>query len=316
MVISRALKSRCRRYRVRLTTLSGNKRLESTLRNMCNRAARKRKPSMMGKGTKTDYKYKRRVNTENYRKTSNYPKNNRILTIGKRKYKIGVRVGTGGYGFIDKIVGKPLVVKGNRLGDTKAVLMNEINILEKLGKTCTKHLSCIHDWKLIRHRGDNEHYSWIIIDHLPGMPVSNRFGEHIMVKWSKNTDWILKQLLYGLQYIHKHNIAHLDIKGENVIINRTKKSIKYIDFGVSCFLKKCKPKSYMREWPAELRSNKIKNRKKWKAGDIYMLGEMLKYVLFGKTKNKKVNALIASMLKKDYRKRPTIDSLIKSYEDI
>lgn len=42
MAITSALKSRCRRNRVRLTTISGNKRQEETLRNMCKRASKKK----------------------------------------------------------------------------------------------------------------------------------------------------------------------------------------------------------------------------------------------------------------------------------
>lgn len=42
MAVTRALKSRCRRHGVRLSTASGNARPEHTLRNMCNRIAAKR----------------------------------------------------------------------------------------------------------------------------------------------------------------------------------------------------------------------------------------------------------------------------------
>jgi serine/threonine protein kinase len=47
---------------------------------------------------------------------------------------------------------------------------------------------------------------------------------------------VIEQLIDGLYYIHDKNIAHMDIKPENVMtsIIDNKISIKYIDFGLSC----------------------------------------------------------------------------------
>ncbi len=39
----------------------------------------------------------------------------------------------------------------------------------------------------------------------------------------------------ALHELHKHNIIHLDIKLENIVINETMKSFRFIDYG--CCLK-------------------------------------------------------------------------------
>lgn len=47
----------------------------------------------------------------------------------------------------------------------------------------------------------------------------------------------IKQILQGLNYLHKNNIAHLDLKPENIVcINRSSMDLKIIDFGVAVFL--------------------------------------------------------------------------------
>lgn len=45
-------------------------------------------------------------------------------------------------------------------------------------------------------------------------------------------------LLKGLAYMHKHNVVHMDIKPENLLIIQGK--VKYVDFGMACNTKTCK----------------------------------------------------------------------------
>lgn len=40
-----------------------------------------------------------------------------------------------------------------------------------------------------------------------------------------------KQMLYAIYFLHKHKICHLDIKPENIIVNRVMFTFKLIDFG-------------------------------------------------------------------------------------
>ena len=45
---------------------------------------------------------------------------------------------------------------------------------------------------------------------------------------------ILKQVLKAVNYCHKRNICHRDIKAENVIIDGPDLQVKLIDFGLAC----------------------------------------------------------------------------------
>lgn len=42
---------------------------------------------------------------------------------------------------------------------------------------------------------------------------------------------IIKQILIALNYIHTEGFMHRDIESENILINKTTKLIKIIDFG-------------------------------------------------------------------------------------
>ena len=44
---------------------------------------------------------------------------------------------------------------------------------------------------------------------------------------------LFKQILLGVKYMHKYNIAHRDIKIENILFDEKSKKIKFIDFSIS-----------------------------------------------------------------------------------
>lgn len=44
----------------------------------------------------------------------------------------------------------------------------------------------------------------------------------------------MQQILEGMQYVHKQNIIHLDLKPENIVcVDTTGTKIKIIDFGLA-----------------------------------------------------------------------------------
>lgn len=42
----------------------------------------------------------------------------------------------------------------------------------------------------------------------------------------------IKQILKGLEYLHKHHVAHRDLKGTNILLTKEGKA-KITDFGVA-----------------------------------------------------------------------------------
>ena len=43
----------------------------------------------------------------------------------------------------------------------------------------------------------------------------------------------LQQILAGIEYIHKLQIVHRDLKPENLLLDKAKRNIKIVDFGLS-----------------------------------------------------------------------------------
>lgn len=53
-----------------------------------------------------------------------------------------------------------------------------------------------------------------------------------------NIKHILKSIINGLSYLHSLNIAHRDIKLDNIVISADLTEVKFIDFGLCIDLSK------------------------------------------------------------------------------
>ncbi len=53
-----------------------------------------------------------------------------------------------------------------------------------------------------------------------------------------NVRHILKSIINGLSYLHSLNIAHRDIKLDNIVISADLTEVKFIDFGLCIDLSK------------------------------------------------------------------------------
>src|SRR5947209_2177232 len=49
----------------------------------------------------------------------------------------------------------------------------------------------------------------------------------------KNVKKLMRKLVKAVQYMHKRNVVHRDLKLENIIIGHQEKMLKIIDFGMS-----------------------------------------------------------------------------------
>ena len=95
-----------------------------------------------------------------------------------------------------------------------------------------KHIAKLHHPNIIRIIDvfDENSTSYYVMEYIEGGSLSNKLGT-TGLSMSDATRYIL-QVAEALKYIHKQNIAHLDIKPSNIMLNGNDE-IVLIDFGVS-----------------------------------------------------------------------------------
>ena len=107
----------------------------------------------------------------------------------------------------------------------------------------------------------------------------------------------IKEILYAISYCHRHNISHRDMKLENILIDKDKKTIKIIDFGFAVTVGPndklktyCGTPSYM--------SPEIVNKKEYAGppSDIWSIGIVMYTLICG------LHPFIADTEKELYKK--------------
>ena len=155
------------------------------------------------------------------------------------KYTIGKTLGKGSYAIVklctDKHSNENYAMKiynKSELKDQvrKRCVNNEIEILKRIS-----HENII---KLIEVIELKEHIL-IVQELFQGISLSQYYkknwkSEDLSKEKEKAYRIILKQIFNAVNYLHNNNIAHLDIKLDNILINK-KLEIKIIDFGFAIY---------------------------------------------------------------------------------
>ncbi|KAL5527000.1 hypothetical protein ACEPAF_8729 [Sanghuangporus sanghuang] len=129
-----------------------------------------------------------------------------------------------------------------------------------------------------------------------------------------------RQLIEGVAFLHRHKIAHLDIKPDNLVWDRALSRLYIIDFDIAV---RCRDIDEMVEiscgtpgWSAPeivhdekvplLPFNPIR-------ADLWSCGAVLRY--FGRTNDKAINLLTSLLLDPDPRRRPLLHELVDEEPD-
>lgn len=174
-------------------------------------------------------------------------------------------------------------------------IVNEIDIQKYLQKTkCPiSYWSCIIDY------GKADNNIFIVLDYLADYVTLSELlygNKKVKPKLTDINDKALVaiELIKGLDELHKNNVIHKDIKPDNILVKLQPINIRYIDFGLSCIVKRinddfCNDEGgtplYM---PPELQIGKlpiydnIKDEKnKLRAVDIWSIGAILYEMFLG-----------------------------------
>jgi serine/threonine protein kinase len=83
------------------------------------------------------------------------------------------------------------------------------------------------------NKGANVEGAYIIMEYIDGRTLKSILQKEGTIKSEKISKRIALQLLEALSYLHKHQIYHLDLKPENIMLTHKGDNIKLLDFGLS-----------------------------------------------------------------------------------
>ena len=107
-------------------------------------------------------------------------------------------------------------------------IKREIKILSIL-----HHKNIVHLYETIT----NENNIYIIMEYIEGKDLFQYINSLQRLTEYKSSQ-LFRQLISCLEYIHKLGIVHRDIKPENILIDKEKKNLKLVDFGLGNIYKK------------------------------------------------------------------------------
>lgn len=140
------------------------------------------------------------------------------------KFKIIRELGGGGFGKVYQAIlgdGRFVAVKKMKITSHDKVIDREVRVLS----TLPPHKHCV---RYLGSKRSSNHY-YIFMEYVSGGSIryirksAGVFEEPVMRR-------CVKMVLEGLQHIHRHDIVHRDIKGENVLLDE-KGCVKIVDFG-------------------------------------------------------------------------------------
>ena len=164
----------------------------------------------------------------------------------RESYEILQKLGQGGFGSVYKaqikdtgqiIALKILEITNNKLLEQAKI---EIQNLMKISTpTCQQYLACYYG----SHYDANRNEMLIEMEYIKGVDLYTWTRNFISQTNSYNRLYvhllaIMRDLLYGLSYVHSYDLIHRDIKPDNILID-TDNNPKLVDFGLACHSKIC-----------------------------------------------------------------------------
>lgn len=237
----------------------------------------------------------------------------------KSEYNIGKMIGKGMTGQVYKAErksdGKIFAIKVIRMKYLKQTereykVLSSIKTL-KNGR-CHKHIICYNgDFHIGEINGQK--FIIIVMEYLDGYDLE-KYIENLFLDYERISDDLLKKfmrvMLKTVNFLHRNNIAHRDIKPGNIIY--TKDDLVLIDFGFSC-IESCVSlvgtPNYVSPELAELLlkdDNKSQSIEFWKRNDVWALGIVFYKLLFlsvpynSKTKDGLFNEIVKETTHVEY----------------
>ncbi len=154
------------------------------------------------------------------------------------RYTMTEILGQGTFGFvvkaIDNISKNFVAIKMQKQSNDIFInsFLNEINTLINISQIC-KQFACILDY------GIYNNHLFIVMNYIEGEEMG-KFNKNLVLT-EKHVNFLtklFKQLIYAVSLLHDRKISHLDIKPQNIIIDKNE-NLYLVDLGLSCMHKNC-----------------------------------------------------------------------------
>lgn len=164
-------------------------------------------------------------------KSDKSPKNSTFNFTIPIRYRMSELLGQGSFGYvvkaIDNISNDFVAIKMLKNNTNINSFLQEIKILINISKIC-KHFACILDY------GFYNNYYFLTMNYIEGKEMGS-FNKNMPLT-QENVDFLtklFKQLIYAVNLLHQNKIVHLDIKPQNIIIDKNE-SLYLVDLGLAC----------------------------------------------------------------------------------
>ena len=243
-----------------------------------------------------------------------------------KDYAFTEKLGSGSYGAVYKahrksgardVVAIKCVKKSNLSKGEVDNIVTEISLLKKLKNDFIV--------EMVDFSWDNN-YIYIHMEYC-GVGDLSRFIKARKQLPEASCHVFLQQLATALRYLHTNNVAHMDLKPQNILLTNVISSkttrfkgpiLKLADFGFASYFSKDQTKSSLRGSPLYMAPEMVLDRKYDAKVDLWSVGVIMFECLFGKApyKSDTVSELLQKIKIEEPIKIPGSPKLSSSCEDL
>lgn len=220
-----------------------------------------------------------------------------------KEYNLSEKLGSGTYGDVYKACRKSgarevvavKCVKKSQMSKTESdAIVAEISMLKKI-----KHEFIVE----MKDFTWDSNYIYIIMEYCGGGDLSKYIKRHGKLP-EKICQTFLQQLGSALAFLRSQNIAHMDLKPQNILISNGNRALKLADFGFAQYFGSGETRSAIRGSPLYMAPEMALSKKYDAKVDLWSVGVILYECLFGKAPYK--SATLEELMTKIKSEQPIV----------
>jgi serine/threonine-protein kinase len=153
------------------------------------------------------------------------------FVLGNR-YEVGELLGQGGMALVykaqDRVLGRPVAIKVLRPEYT-----GDANLVERFQREARAAANLVYPNIVAVHDvGQEADRYYIVMEYVPGPTLKDVIRQRapLPVEFALK---VAEQVCAALEYAHRHNVIHRDIKPQNILLSEDEEVVKVTDFGIA-----------------------------------------------------------------------------------